>query len=331
MFRLTKRQGALVGLAILVASLLGIGFYIYHYWWSPVPNQRLEQISLQPVGKNGVVVNLSSDYDYQVTPDYVAIYRGYYHKNIDQHWSSKDFRPVDFVKIDLYRPKDKGKLYKTIDILALVQAYNKNYQPLVDSGIGGLLQNRETGEYYLHWRAYDMREMSPDWEWSGDGLTVHVLYINIETGKVIESPKEDNTPPFKKVTNINDNYIFKKEVSDVYQKPVKVRGLKNNLFTYTFSKGADLMGTDFIKRYPEATKLLNAGGRLVWYEDTKILAELLAKGGETDVFEGATLYGEYSKDGLDHKVQSYDELMEWYQEPERIAQRKAKDTEEKEE
>lgn len=247
-FKKNKRLQEL-SLLLIVGIFMG-GFYIYHYWWSPVPNQRLEHISLQPVGEDGFVIDLASEYG--IDSDYVTIKRGYYHKDIDNHWSSKDFRPVDFVKVDLYRPEDKGKLYKTIDVLTAVQAYNKNYQPVID-GFFGIYEDRKTGERYIRYTAYDMREMSPDWEWSGDGLEVHDLYVNIETEKVVSKIEIDPVIP----SQTSDNFIFQKKTTTVHKKPIKVKGVEDYLLTYEFSNGADFTGTRLVETYPEVVKLLS--------------------------------------------------------------------------
>ncbi|MBM7642628.1 hypothetical protein [Streptococcus loxodontisalivarius] len=315
---MTKRKW-IISILVFLLICFGAGGFYYYKTYGPKPyNEELKDnggwyigYSLKYTNIGNSAVIFEGDH-YALSNKYIMGARVGYQKEPSQLDDPNEIYHDDYFYVDLYKTDStKKKLVKSLNILSIIQNYNKNYLPYIPFTP---YKDKETGKWVFEVSIFDFSEDRYSDNW------IRFLVIDIDSGKVISTDSHD-----LEVISVGFSPVYTQKVTNVYDK------LKERGFSY-YKDGDEDDQTDYIsvlyftadidyselrlaKEYPESLKFMKEGNsfnNLSPVQDKEI-ARLLSTEDETDLFQGVTLYGEYSKDGQDHVVQSYDDLMNWYQ------------------
>ncbi|MGT2666620.1 hypothetical protein ACVRYP_04805 [Streptococcus rifensis] len=333
---------SLFGLALISLVFAGVWYcsvhgIVFYHPTKEVKNEKFKEYSLDYTGIGDIGVIYDMDFGATAALDVTKLGQGGLLEmeagmlvssqfiKVSRFGRVKDFNsnehskhPIDYFYVDLYESQAETKTYmKTLDLVNIVQSYNKNYLPRLSKNT---FRHKETGRWVFEVTVLDTRQ-----EESSD-MKDKELAVDIETEKVIGLFKLDDydtqgtyslSPVFNEVvTNVYDK--LKSRGFSYYNQIETDDGKKDDISELYLKDGINYSELNLAKEYPESVRLMKKGNvfELVHPAQDKEIARLLAKAGEEDVFEGVTLYGAYSKDGKDHVVQSYEEAMSWYQAPE---------------
>lgn len=286
----------------------GIGSLGYIYEWKDEAEKAIDWTDLGNVHLLSIGTDIVRNINY-ITGDRIG--------EIESATYASQSPSKVYFYADIYEAKaEERTLVKTLDIFKIVQDYDSNFFP---SMTGRISQDKITEEWFLEVAVRDYSKERKSDGWLKD------LAINIETEQVKGLFEEGDY--FEDGTN-KLSPVFTQKVTNVYEK-LKERGFSyynngakdtktDSIYELYFTDKIDYSDLRLAKEYPRSLKFMNERS-LFWITDStneKDLARLLGTEDEVDVFEGVTLYGAYSKDGQDHVVKSYDDLMNWYQAPE---------------
>ncbi|MGQ7461726.1 hypothetical protein ACTGZQ_04120 [Streptococcus suis] len=249
--------------------------------------------------------------------DYLIASSMYYrHTPYSSNFSIDQLSEEDFSIVEVYSAKVADKKIRTFDLISLTQAFNKNYIPVTK---GDTLLRDAEGLYYIRYSADDISKVY------GDSSRDHLLILDLQSGEVFE---EDWSKEYWNADLFVGLDIFSPLVTDVGKK-LEEMNISLSLNPYNkevvygieFNSMSDLSQVRLMDQNPDVAKFAQEGATYFWVDkNMERLAYLLGTDKENDIFEGVTLYGEYAKDGQEHVVQSYQELMQWYQDPEEVSE-----------
>jgi hypothetical protein len=229
---------------------------------------------------------------------------------IDQkRFSSKKGDKPNFstkYEIEIYTIGKKDiKKIKTINMEKKVKALNRNYSM---DNVGNFTDGEEFVQFLIHGESefYYLR------------LADEKIFKESEMDPaLLEKTKENETVPaayeFISTTNFQDrNLVDDNGLWAVQTKPNQELGIRRKHKDNTKLKPSLLE-----KRYPEIKKIYeNDGFGYLNYSQAppspEELAELLVPKGE-DPWQGVILKANSSKDGEEHKIDSVEEFLKWYQ------------------
>lgn len=248
-----------------------------------------------------------------MSKDYLTAVSG---KVANKSYSTGRYHKGDSVTLTIYETKEpyNPKKARRIDFKKALADYSDDY--LYSGSEQTIVQDEKTGDPYLQLRV--INKSKP--------MTAHAKYRSISPGDLIRhsQPLYFNlkTERFRKKLSYKTptewisklGNFYSTETTNLYE--LTDKGSTIYISDYFVGFHSDYDNIRLFSKYAVDSDKITHSVRLYWYGEpnSKELAELLAPEGQTDIFQGVTLYGAYSKDGQDHVVQSYDELMQWYQE-----------------
>jgi hypothetical protein len=207
-------------------------------------------------------------------------------------------------QLELYSiGKSSIKKEKEIDLNKLVKKANPDYSVRA-------VFSFTADEKFLNFAIYD------ETEFYYLRLADEKIFKESEMDPVLlEKTKENETVPeayeFISTTNFQDREIVEANgVRAILAEPNKMMGIQ--------SKTNDKQEPSLLEeRYPEIKKIYknNGFGRLIYSQappTAEELAQLLVPKGE-DPWQGVMLEARSSKDGEEHKIDSVEEFLKWYQ------------------
>ncbi|EHI74596.1 Uncharacterised protein [Streptococcus criceti] len=189
-----------------------------------------------------------------------------------------------------------------INIPKTVRKYYPDYYP----NFVQVFERR--GKSYLGISAYKHKKTNSDKEWSYDSIEIN---ISLDTQKIVSEQELGTPSPFSPV----GSFYYETNLQDKLRKQgVTFHG--NGL--YLTKKGMkNSKQWQIAKKYPKVYKILKNGGSLYLMQDktdmeytAKILQLFAPKG--TDIFDGTKIPANYSIDGQEHTVHSYEEFKKYY-------------------
>ena len=204
-------------------------------------------------------------------------------------------------KVKVFKKEAPHTVYKEYNLLNISQFFSKNPSP--QKIHEGLYFKQTDQQLYF---AFDFIELDSE-RVDNEHRT---LYVSLDTGQV----SSDSTL-FK-----NAAKVLAKRYHDAHEKLADyglVLAISSNGYVSLeadFDKKPKIQHLKISQSYPQLEKELKAGKSFVITGDQAYeeMVKLLAKDSEEDLYTGLTLSEEYTKDGKEHQLKSYQDFLEWY-------------------
>ena len=263
---------------------------------------RKTKINDYYVLKKGIVLVSATDYFY-LDDNYIMAPDVGLTKSLNFISNPEERVNTDYSKVRLYDLRQGNS--REIDLKKLLTQYSKDIHW---SGAVVLVKGLADQKEYLRIKTKILQKDKNVLD-----IPAQFLFIDIESLKIAKGISSTES------RQSSLSAVFNSKVSNILEK-MKKYGIEYEKGIYrriSFTKPEHYKDIRFLKDDTQARKVIEGGAKLYISDTSKSneLAKLLAVGDETDIFQGVTIYGAYTKDGKDHIVQSYEEAMEWYQEP----------------
>jgi hypothetical protein len=214
---------------------------------------------------------------------------------------------VDSYYLNVYETKEDFPFVKKIDIKKVIQAYNPDYLPYMNSPSIG----RMNGEECVSFNIYSKKAKT--WGYAS-------VAISLEDERVIVEYKKDEYSRDLKAQAENEKPIqFNIVNSTVTNLSEKLQANYTNTTQLNYLDEVDIKN-QLTKKSPKLSlyfKVTDDETMYVRMSDTNVSVETIIQAllpeGE-NMYENLILYGNFSKDGQNHEIHSMDEFLEWYQE-----------------
>ncbi|MFC3931724.1 hypothetical protein ACVR0S_07765 [Streptococcus dentapri] len=225
--------------------------------------------------------------------------RGYpsSYRTIEPAFDRNILQKGEYWTIELYKVNQKSINRKPIkiNVADVVRKVNKHYVPYM------LSITRTNGKAYIRVSYSDTNKRSG------------AIFIDIATQKVVNSSQLQATSfldrtaadSFYYLSDL-DNYLSNQGIN-FYDNTISLtkKGIKNS------------KQWQIAKKYPKVYQILKNGGKLYLMQDgtdmdeTAKILQLFTKEGN-DIFDGVKIPAEYTTDGQEHTVRSYEEFKKYY-------------------